>query len=133
VQLPLFNLGQAYALTIQYGYVLKRAENRLQLERTLQDTPGASLKNYIKNIGPGMFQDAMISVEAHVASKMQVEAVFGNLKVLRGHLANALAKRKPSREGTGQALQDAVNCGEVAGVYIFVSDVRRANVKLNHP
>ena len=29
-------------------------------------------------------QDAMLSVEAHIASKMQVDAVFGDLQVLRG-------------------------------------------------
>eukprot|EP00434_Breviolum_minutum_P041148 symbB.v1.2.036601.t1/scaffold5201.1/size46531/3 len=107
--------------------VLKRAESRLQLERSLQpDRAGSkSLGSYIKAIGPGIFQDAMLSVEAHIASKMQVDAVFGDLQVLRGHLANALAKRKPSRSGTSAAVQDAVNSGEVAAIYILVADVRR--------
>jgi len=127
VQLPFFNIGQAYALTVQYGYVLKRAESRLQLERSLQpDRAGSKpLGSYIKAIGPGIFQDAMLSVEAHIASKMQVDAVFGDLQVLRGHLVNALAKRKPSRSGTSAAVQDAVNSGEVAAIYILVADVRR--------
>ena len=31
-----------------------------------------------------LWQDAMVSVEAHIASKMQVDAVFGDLQVLRG-------------------------------------------------
>lgn len=126
VQLPFFNIGQAYALTVQYGYVLKRAESRLQLERSLLPDGGVkSLSSYIKGIGPGIFQDAMVSVEAHIASKMQVDAVFGDLQVLRGHLVNALAKRKPSRSGTNAAVQDAVNSGEVAAIYILVADVRR--------
>lgn len=128
--------GQAYALTVQYGYVtasvllkrcsqvLRRADARLQLERNLGGSE--TLSSYMKSFGPGAFQDAMISVEAHIAAKIQVEALFGDLKSLRSDLLSALQKRKAtSREATSQALQDAVNSGEVAGIFIRVSDVRR--------
>eukprot|EP00435_Cladocopium_sp_Y103_P040117 s199_g10.t2 len=76
--------------------------------------------NRLGRPGLHVWQDAMVSVEAHIASKMQVDAVFGDLQVLRGHLVNALAKRKPSRSGTSAAVQDAV-----AAIYILVADVRR--------
>ena len=124
VQLPLFNIGQAYALTVQYGYVLRRADARWQLER-MAGKALSSFSSYMKSFGPGAFQDAMISVEAHVAAKLQVEALFGDLRDLRSALLNALQKRKANREATSQALQDAVNSGEVAGIFIRVSDVRR--------
>jgi len=50
VLLPQFNLGQAYAMTIQYGYVLRRAQSRLQLERSLHPSREGldSLRSYLK-------------------------------------------------------------------------------------
>ncbi|CAE7732806.1 PDIL2-1 [Symbiodinium sp. CCMP2456] len=40
-----------------------------------------------------MFQDAMVSVEAHVAAKLQVEGVFGDLQMLKGQLMKSIESR----------------------------------------
>lgn len=127
VLLPQFNLGQAYAMTIQYGYVLRRAQSRLQLERSLHPSAEGldSLRSYLKRIGPGMFQDAMVSVEAHVAAKLQVEGVFGDLQMLKGQLMKSIESRRSSGRDTGAMLQEAVSAGEVASLLLGASDVRR--------
>eukprot|EP00439_Symbiodinium_sp_Y106_P011036 s6335_g1.t1 len=127
VLLPQFNLGQAYAMTIQYGYVLRRAQSRLQLERSLHPSREGldSLRSYLKRIGPGMFQDAMVSVEAHVAAKLQVEGVFGDLQMLKGQLMKSIESRRSSGRDTGAMLQEAVSAGEVASLLLGASDVRR--------
>lgn len=138
VRLALFNLGQSYATSILYGYVLLRAETRLKLERSLQPKAftgsGRSLEDYIESIGTGNFQDTMLTLEAHLAAELQVCAVFGDLQQLkeqlREKLSSRLEKSRPQGDGAGReqvrsALQDAIGSGEVASLEITGADLRR--------
>lgn len=138
VHMVLFNLGQAYATSILYGYVLYRAEARLKMERSLQpETLTGSerpLQDYIESIGTGNFQDTMVTLEAHLAAELQVCGVFGDLQQLKEQLSEKLSSRlKKSvsdsnstlREQVQAAIQDAVASGEVASLQITGAELRR--------
>eukprot|EP00930_Biecheleria_cincta_P072461 TRINITY_DN59852_c0_g1_i1.p1 TRINITY_DN59852_c0_g1~~TRINITY_DN59852_c0_g1_i1.p1 ORF type:complete len:435 (-),score=95.10 TRINITY_DN59852_c0_g1_i1:298-1602(-) len=138
VRLTLFNLGQAYATSILYGYVLCRAEDRLKLERSFQpqnftgsDRP---LEDYIESIGTGKFQDTMVTLEAHLAAELQVCGAFGDLQQLKEQLHAQLSSRLQKsvsscndslRDQVRSALQDAIVSGEVASLDITGADLRR--------
>eukprot|EP00435_Cladocopium_sp_Y103_P033375 s60_g8.t1 len=113
VQLPFFNIGQAYALTVQYGYVLKRAESRLQLERGLQPDGGVkSLSSYIKGIGPGIFQDTSRAAaqSGNVSYCEQIEAFS---EEARSERLQAEAERLTSLQKRGKGHEVAVASGSL--------------------
>lgn len=131
VQLPLFSAGQVYAMSLLYGYVLERALARLQLERQLgllvdqQTGDGHSLTTYLDSIGPGPFQDMMVSLEAHVAAELQVSALFGDLLQLKGDLRDKVSSRAISKSNVKAALEEVVASGEVKSLQLTFQEFRR--------
>lgn len=129
MRVSLFSAGQAYAMSSLYGYVLRRAEGRLQLESRLSggasggdDLEPGRLQRYIDKAGPGWFQDEMSTVEAQEALQAQVEALFGSLRRLNDELIDAVQRHGAA---TSAALQTVVETGEVAFLQLSVRQFRR--------
>mmetsp|Transcript_58137 Transcript_58137/g.112152 ORF Transcript_58137/g.112152 Transcript_58137/m.112152 type:complete len:378 (-) Transcript_58137:58-1191(-) len=123
IQIPSFSIGQAYAMSVLFGYVLRRGEQHLKLEQMMGgshnvDMHGSALLQYIeKAIGPGDFQDKMTSVEAQEVTKAQVSALFGDLQLLREATVRAL-QNSPD-------IHAAVQRGEVSSLSMTVAEVRQ--------
>lgn len=81
-----FPSSQAYAMSVIYGYVIRRTERRFNLERSFlpeseagTETDGdKTLGDYLDSM-PLDFQGSMLSLEAQLAMEAQVEALFGDL------------------------------------------------------
>jgi len=140
LQVLLFNIGQAYAMSLLFGHVLRRAEERWSLERQMDGECGAmgtegagrALQRYItEKIGPGTFQDMMTSREAHLAADMQVRALFGDLRSLRLELVQHLGIESQRHVGqherrrVSEKLEEAVERGEVAVLRLDSRELRR--------
>lgn len=147
VQIALFQAGQVYAMSSLFGYYLRRVDARFQLEK-LAGTFGAwgdeapsevaspfaeedqssqqSLKDYVSTFGPEELQrmTTVASAEAHMAMESQVFALFGDLRVLKEKLVNALGPVS-SNEEVSQKLEQAVQNGEVESLRITSEDLRR--------
>jgi len=134
MQILKFTCGQAYATSALFGYVLRRAERRFRLERSLfpdvereasskQDADKA-LEDYLVSIGPGDFQDSMLSLEAQLATEAQVEALFGDLVELKAAILETL-KAAPPGEDPNRYLQEASTRGDIATLRLTVGDFRR--------
>lgn len=146
VQIALFQAGQVYAMSALFGYYLRRVDARFQLEK-LAGTFGAwgdeaadndpepfagndgelqSLKDYISKFGPQEVQSmtSVASVEAQMAMEAQVTALFGDLRVLKEKLVNALGMVSSNEEAT-RKLEQAIQRNEVASLRITSDDLRR--------
>lgn len=146
VQIALFQAGQVYAMSALFGYYLRRVDARFQLEKLAgtfgawgDETPSEtespfaqdqkqaqSLKDYVSNFGPEEMQrmTSIASVEAHMALESQVLALFGDLRVLKEKLVNALGPVM-SNEEVSKKLEEAVRTGEVEAMRITSEDLRR--------
>lgn len=146
VQIALFQVGQVYAMSSLFGYYLRRADARFQLEKLAgnfgawgdetpfeeenpfaKDPEGAqSLKDYISTFGPEEVQrmTTIASVEAQMAMESQVTALFGDLRVLKEKLVNALGMSSSAEEAT-QKLEQAIQNNEVESLRITSDDLRR--------
>mmetsp|Transcript_72500 Transcript_72500/g.143739 ORF Transcript_72500/g.143739 Transcript_72500/m.143739 type:complete len:525 (+) Transcript_72500:154-1728(+) len=139
VRLPLFSIGQAYAMSVLFGYVLHRAEERFNLEVMLGNSctklveeaggPGRALQRYIDEvIGPGTFQDTMVTQESQTAATMQVNALFGDLQHMRTEIFTAVNREEGSpsnKEWLQQRLSDAMAEGLIVHLQISIDDVQR--------
>jgi len=130
LRMPLLTAGQAYATSALFGYVLRRAEQRLRLERLMQPGRGrgeGSLQAYIEAAGPGDFQDTMSTEEAQEAAEAQVAALFGDLRALKARLQEQLARVAPGGAygDQGECLRLAVERGEVASLSLRADQLRR--------
>lgn len=139
VRLPLFSIGQAYAMSVLFGYVLHRAEERFNLEILLENSctklleeaggPGRALQQYIEEfIGPGTFQDTMATQESQIAATIQVNSLFGDLRQLRTGILTAVNLEQagpPNKEWLQQRLGDAMKEGSVAYLQMSIGDVHR--------
>jgi len=138
IRLPLFSIGQAYAMSVLFGYVLHRAEQRFNLEAMLGDScaklneeagPGRALQQYIDEfIGPGTFLDTMATQESQTAATMQVSSLFGDLRQLRTGIVTAVNRDEgspPSKEWLQQRLSDAMADGAIVHIQTSVDDVQR--------
>mmetsp|Transcript_125146 Transcript_125146/g.389582 ORF Transcript_125146/g.389582 Transcript_125146/m.389582 type:complete len:343 (-) Transcript_125146:11-1039(-) len=147
VQIALFQAGQVYAMSSLFGYYLRRADARFQLEK-LAGTLGAwgdeapeeeaespfakdesaqqSLKDYVSNFGPEEVQrmTTVASAEAQMAMESQVLALFGDLRALREKLVQALGPVS-SNEEVSQKLERAVQTGEVESMRVTSNDLKR--------
>jgi len=147
VQIALFQVGQVYAMSSLFGYYLRRVDARYQLEKLAgnfgawgeessettasnpfaEDKEGAdSLKDYIKAFGPEEVQrmTTIASVEAQMAMEQQVTALFGDLRVLKEKLVNALGMSTSEQEAT-RKLEQAIQNNEVESLRITSDDLRR--------
>jgi len=146
VQIALFQAGQVYAMSSLFGYYLRRVDARFQLEKLAgnfgawgDETPAdaenpfaadensaKSLKDYISNFGPQEVQrmTMIASVEAQMAMESQVTALFGDLRVLKEKLVNALGVVSSNEEAT-QKLEQAIQRNEVESLRIKSDDLRR--------
>jgi len=147
VQIALFQAGQVYAMSSLFGYYLRRVDARYQLEKLAgnfgawgDETPsdaaedpfagddGAaqSLKDYIAGFGPEEVQrmTTIASVEAQKAMESQVIALFGDLRVLKEKLVEALGVVS-SNEEANEKLQRAIREKEVESLRITSDDLRR--------
>merc|ERR1711953_372123 len=119
--IALFQAGQVYAMSALFGYYLRRVDARFQLEKLAgnfgawgDETPRAassplpeedymdkqSLKGYIAAFGPEeVLRMTMIaSTEAQMAMESQIAALFGDLRVLKDKLVNALGMVSSNEE-----------------------------------
>jgi len=148
VQIALIQASQVYAMSSFFGYYLSRMDARYQLEK-LAGTFGAwgdepssdftsnlfaeedkeavsSLKDYINAFGPKemMKIGSIASKEAQSAMELQVTALFGDLRMLKQRLQDALGA-VGSAEEAHVKLQEAMQSGEVESIRITSEDVRR--------
>lgn len=147
VQIALFQVGQVYAMSALFGYYLRRVDARFQLEKLAgnfgawgeessettaanpfaDDKEGAqSLKDYISDFGPEEVQrmTTVATVEAQMAMEQQVTALFGDLRVLKEKLVNALGLSNSAQEAT-RKLEQAIQKNEVESLRITSDDLRR--------
>lgn len=119
LQLSLFQVAQVYAGSALYGYALRRADLRYQLERALRSSSSASasasraggrasdprpapaeeracdlssLAAYVGGLGPEEANDvaAVASWEAEEVLERHVGAIFGDMRKLQSELLEAL-------------------------------------------
>merc|ERR1712113_1239270 len=91
------------------------------------DKAGAdSLQDYIKSFGPEEVQrmTTIASVEAQMAMESQVTALFGDMRVLKGKLVDALGIVGSNEEAT-QKLEQAIQRRDVESLRITSDDLRR--------
>eukprot|EP00445_Apocalathium_hangoei_P024861 CAMPEP_0203931880 /NCGR_PEP_ID=MMETSP0359-20131031/70376_1 /ASSEMBLY_ACC=CAM_ASM_000338 /TAXON_ID=268821 /ORGANISM="Scrippsiella Hangoei, Strain SHTV-5" /LENGTH=364 /DNA_ID=CAMNT_0050861275 /DNA_START=33 /DNA_END=1127 /DNA_ORIENTATION=- len=146
VQIALFQVGQVYAMSALFGYYLRRVDARYQLEKLAgnfgawgetdaaeapnpfaDDKEGAqSLKEYISNFGPQEVarMTSIASAEAQMAMEHQVTALFGDLRILKEKLVNALGMVTSQEEAT-RKLEAAIQANEVESIRITSDDLRR--------
>lgn len=145
VQIALFQVGQVYAMSSLFGYWLRRVDARYQLEK-LAGSFGAwgdkgskasktfaedaetvqSLRDYVNAFGPeeARRMTSVASVEAQMAMEHQVAALFGDLRVLKQKMVEALGMVTSPKEAE-QRLQQAISNKEVESVHITSDDLRR--------
>jgi len=146
VQIALLQVGQVYAMSALFGYYLRRADARYQLEKLagnfgawgeegsgdgssmpFDDEEGAgSLKDYIEGFGPEEVQrmTTIASAEAQMAMEQQVFALFGDLRDLKEKLMTALGASRSQEEAT-EKLEQAIKTNEVESIKITSDDLRR--------
>merc|ERR1712136_638114 len=101
--MPLFQAGQVYLLSLSFGYYLRRAEARFQLDKLAggvwdesadEVSRTTSLKEYISAFGPQDVQSlwSVSSLEAQMAMKEQISSLFGDLAALKVKLMTALGE-----------------------------------------
>eukprot|EP00746_Dinoflagellata_sp_MGD_P090861 gnl/MRDRNA2_/MRDRNA2_35920_c0_seq2.p1 gnl/MRDRNA2_/MRDRNA2_35920_c0~~gnl/MRDRNA2_/MRDRNA2_35920_c0_seq2.p1 ORF type:complete len:459 (+),score=113.75 gnl/MRDRNA2_/MRDRNA2_35920_c0_seq2:120-1496(+) len=133
VDMILFEASQVYAMSCLFGYWLRNADQRFQLEKLadqryqLEKLMGNSgvqskssllggnlssigskyLKDYISSFEAENFRDLKNAMEARKAIELQVTALFGDLKVLRDEYTSVL-RMVTSREEKELRLKQAV-------------------------
>jgi len=125
LRLALVQVGHIYGLSSLFGYSLRRAVMRYQLD-VITVGPvlaGQSLKEYIAAFGPAEMRLAasVASREAQAVLDERVLALFGDLGPLWDELQGATAAL-PQGE---TALTEAIERGEVDSIRITVGDLRQ--------
>jgi len=147
VQIALFQAGQVYAMSAIFGYYLRRVDARYQLEKLAGSFGGfgetapakgvkkpfgddeealKSLKSYVESFSPEEAQrmTAIASVEAQMAMETQVLALFGDLRILKEALVQAVGMVISNEEAT-QKLQKAIEEKKVESIRFTSEDLRR--------
>jgi len=139
LQISLFQAGQVYAISSLFGYSLRRADARYQLEKMAgaagaQREETGSLAEYVATFGPEEARQmaTIASLEAEQVLERQFSAVFGDIVELQQELLRALdLPLEAGPEGSvdqsliHERLREAVASGEVASVRLTVSELRR--------
>ncbi|CAJ1336876.1 unnamed protein product [Effrenium voratum] len=159
LRIALYQAGQVYAMSALFGYYLRRADVRYQLDKLVsydvQEEPDPdesgrkrhrrpvprwmelawaqsetrgdmSLKDYIQNFGPEELRQirSLASAEAQAVMELQVSGLFGNLRVLKSRLLEALEGAENEQEAT-ERLQQALAEGKVKSISISYDNLRR--------
>eukprot|EP00929_Paragymnodinium_shiwhaense_P050233 TRINITY_DN25304_c0_g1_i1.p1 TRINITY_DN25304_c0_g1~~TRINITY_DN25304_c0_g1_i1.p1 ORF type:complete len:446 (-),score=75.98 TRINITY_DN25304_c0_g1_i1:211-1548(-) len=125
LQIPLVTVGQAYAMSSLFGYVLRRAERRYRLEQAMGGGSEKSLQDYLSSYGPGKWQDKVNTVEAQLLSESQVQALFGDLPALKQQVADVLRAANPTDDRAVQEeYRQAVTRGDIPSVSFYPADFR---------
>jgi len=130
VQIALFQAGQVYAMSVLFGYYVRRVDARYQLEKllnsNLSDGDGDGLKFYVSNFGPDEMtkMTKIASAEAQLAMERQVSALFGDLRDLKEKLLEAVGMVASNQEAS-MKLQEAIENQEVQSMRITSSDLKR--------
>mmetsp|Transcript_34738 Transcript_34738/g.92756 ORF Transcript_34738/g.92756 Transcript_34738/m.92756 type:complete len:410 (-) Transcript_34738:118-1347(-) len=133
--MPLFQAGQVYLLSLSFGYYLRRAEARFQLDKlaggvwdeSADEFSGTtSLKEYISAFGPQDVQSlwSVSSLEAQMAMKEQISSLFGDLAALKVKLMTALGEVNTPEEAATK-LETLITNKEVEYIRITTHDLRR--------
>eukprot|EP00929_Paragymnodinium_shiwhaense_P001382 TRINITY_DN101610_c0_g1_i1.p1 TRINITY_DN101610_c0_g1~~TRINITY_DN101610_c0_g1_i1.p1 ORF type:complete len:432 (-),score=103.89 TRINITY_DN101610_c0_g1_i1:129-1424(-) len=145
VQIALFQCGQVYAMSALFGYYVRRVDARFQLEKLAgafgawgdenaepkavelgDEAVSQSLRDYVTTFGPEELQRmrSIATVEAQMAMETQVSSLFGDLRVLKNKLLEAVGMVMSNEEAT-QKLQKAIEEKKVESVRITTDDLRR--------
>lgn len=145
VQIALFQCGQVYAMSSLFGYYVRRVDARFQLEKLAgafgawgdedaeakavqlgDETVAESLREYVTTFGPEELQRmrSIATVEAQMAMETQVSSLFGDLRVLKNKLLEAVGMVMSNEEAT-QKLQKAIEEKKVESIRITTDDLRR--------
>jgi len=127
VQLALFQVQQIYSSSMAFGYALRRADARYQLDRVTGSLKGVdSLRNYIASLQPEEAQQmkTVISEEAGAVLDWQAFMMFGNFQHLRERFQESFKVVSDGIEPIA-ALQEAIQVGSVESIRISIGDLRR--------
>jgi hypothetical protein len=140
LSMPLFEASQVYVISCLFGYSLRNADQRFQLEKlagsmgaghganTLEEDKNSaqSLMKYISLFGPEDMQRilSISSVQARSVMELQVGALFGNLSVLKAKFAKALEEIFSS-EQSHKSLMQAFKDNEVESISMTHDDLTR--------
>jgi len=142
LRVALLQVAYLYGMSSLFGYGLRGADLRFQLERRLAGAfdvpsdlatslPGASsrsLREYIAGFGPdeALQATAINSLEAEAVLHKRVSGLFGDLRHLERGLIKVLGPALSlGGEGAAARLCEAIQNGEVTSVSLTVSDMRR--------
>lgn len=153
LKMPLFEAGQIYAMSCLFGYSLRNADQRLQLEKLAGnfgtwDEPVASegishladdkpirlknesgtesLKKYLSTFGPEEVQ-RMLSIstmEARKVMELQISALFGDLRAMKEQFMNILGQVSSPEEAQMRMVQ-AIENDEVESIKFTSQDLTR--------
>jgi len=145
VQIALFQCGQVYAMSSLFGYYVRRVDARFQLEKLAgafgawgdessepkavklsDETVAQSLREYVTTFGPEELNRmrSIATVEAQMAMETQVSSLFGDLRVLKNKLLEAVGMVMSQEEAT-EKLQKAIEEKKVESIRITTDDLRR--------
>lgn len=125
LQLALLQVGQLYSMSAVFGYSLRRAVTRYQLDRLAGglELAGRSLKEYVSSFGPEEMEQAVsvASQEAQAALNDRLFALFGDLGQLWDDFQAQVATSPPGEA----AISEAIEHGKVESIRITVGDLRQ--------
>lgn len=136
-QVGLFTCAQIYAMSVLFGYFLRRMERRFSLEKMMssmslpefgESESKRTLKDYIKSFDPAQLQqEGVLTREAQLATEAQVAALFGDLKKLQAQLVEFVGPPDPllSSDDVTKKIENAIQMGHVPSVKISMADLRR--------
>jgi len=147
VMIPLLQAGQVYAISAMFGYYLRQVDARYQLEKLAGslgsaiggdedgdkpdlgagDEEGAQmLKSYISSFGEAEMKRMtnIASVEARMALEAQVAALFGDLRVLKEKMMNAVGMALTEEEANEKVMK-AIENKEVESLRMSSQDLQR--------
>lgn len=136
-QVGLFTCAQIYAMSVLFGYFLRRMERRFSLEKMMssmslpefgESESKRTLKDYIKSFDPTQLQqEGVLTREAQLATEAQVAALFGDLKKLQAQLVDFVGPPDPlmSSDDVTKKIENAIQMGHIPSVKISMADLRR--------
>lgn len=135
-QVGLFTCAQIYAMSVLFGYFLRRMERRFSLEKMMSSMSlpefgdsdsKRTLKNYIESFDPTQLQqEGVLTREAQLATEAQVAALFGDLKKLQDQLVKCVGSDPlMSSDDVTKKLDDAIRIGQLPSMKISMVDLRR--------
>lgn len=117
LQVSTFQVGQVYVISALFGYYLRRADSRFQLDKlagSVKEEPNA-LARYAADFGidQAWCSAAIASREAEETLEAQVAMLFGDFTQLQ------------KEAGLRSRLEDAVATGQVASLRVTIDGLRR--------